>query len=75
MNAILIRFAGIPIAIGMNESERDNYLSCAQESSRVGGNPTMLGNIIGGNAMDTLAKWKMNLEKLRKYMTFKGLES
>jgi len=38
LNVILIRFAGVPVAIGMNESERDRYLFCAQESSRVGVN-------------------------------------
>lgn len=42
----------------MNESERDAYLFCAQESGRVGGNVEGLGKIVAENGAETLERWR-----------------
>lgn len=65
LNAILIKYAGIVVALGEKDQDRDQYIMIANESTRVQGHPGQLGKLVLDQANITLRNWKAKLTRKR----------
>lgn len=61
LNVILIKYAGIVVTLGEKDRDRDEYLSIAAESGKVGGHPGQLGKLVLNNAVESLKRIKTSL--------------
>ena len=63
LNSILIKYAGVVVALGEKSQDRDEYLQIAQESSRVGGHAGQLGTLVLTKADDVFKKMLKTLKR------------
>ncbi|KAL9028155.1 MAG: hypothetical protein Q9196_003437 [Gyalolechia fulgens] len=63
LNAILIKYSGVVIALGEKSEDRDEYLMIAQESTKVGGHAGHLGRMVLQKAGKTLKGLKSLLPR------------
>ncbi|KAF7900218.1 uncharacterized protein EAF01_007520 [Botrytis porri] len=63
LNAILVKYSGIVVALGGKDQDRDEYLLIAQESAKVGGHAGQLAKLVLDSAQGTLKKLKNKLSR------------
>ncbi|KAF2635385.1 Fic-domain-containing protein, partial [Massarina eburnea CBS 473.64] len=63
LNAILIKYAGIVVNVGEHDSNREQYLNIATESTKVGGHAGALGTLVLHEATKTFRRMRDMLKK------------